>query len=256
MKGKDDARVVWPYPRIVAHRGGGALAPENTLGALRHGASLRFRGVEFDVMLTGDATPVLIHDETLQRTTDGKGEVARMRYDEIAKFDAGRRHGRQFRGERIPRFADAARLCRDLGSWANVEIKPARGYERRTGEAVALAAREYWRGAALAPVLSSFSTVALAAAGSAAPELPRGLLVGRIPAHWRELMSDLDCVALHCSYRALNKRLAADIHAAGFAILAWTVNDRRTARKLFGWGVECIVTDRLDRIGPEFAQNA
>jgi glycerophosphoryl diester phosphodiesterase len=207
-------------------------------------------------MLAGDATPVLIHDETLQRTTDGHGEVARTPYAALAMLDAGRRHGRQFRGERIPRFAEAARLCRELGSWANVEIKPARGYERRTGEAVALAAREYWRGAALPPVLSSFSAVALAAARSAAPELPRGLLVGRIPAHWVDLMRDLDCVALHCSYRALNKRLVADIHAAGFSILAWTVNDRRTARKLFGWGVDSVVTDRLDLIGPDFAGKA
>ena len=65
----------WPYPRVLAHRGGGTLAPENTLGALRHGASLGFRGVEFDVMLAGEGLPVLIHDETFQRTTSAKGSV-------------------------------------------------------------------------------------------------------------------------------------------------------------------------------------
>ncbi|HUK04531.1 MAG TPA: glycerophosphodiester phosphodiesterase family protein, partial [Burkholderiales bacterium] len=57
----------WPYPRIVAHRGGGALAPENTLGAIRLGARMGFKGVEFDVMLAGDGTPVVIHDETVDR---------------------------------------------------------------------------------------------------------------------------------------------------------------------------------------------
>ena len=62
----------WPYPRIVAHRGGGALAPENTLGAIRLGASMGFKGVEFDVMLTADAMPIIIHDETLERTTNGR----------------------------------------------------------------------------------------------------------------------------------------------------------------------------------------
>jgi len=242
----------WPYPRIVAHRGGGALAPENTLGAIRLGAALGFRGVEFDVMLAGCGTPVLIHDETLKRTTNGRGEVARTPYVSLAQLDAGAWHSRPFRGERIPTFEEATRLCRQLHLWANVEIKPAAGYERRTGEAVARAAHELWRGAAQPPVLSSFSPVALAAARHAAPGLPRGLLVGRIPPHWRELLQDLECVALHCNYRALNKRLAAQIHAAGYAILAWTVNDRRAARKLLGWGVDCVVTDALDRVGPEF----
>jgi len=248
----DAQRVNWPYPRIVAHRGGGKLAPENTLGAIRLGAEMGFRGVEFDVMLAGCGTPVLMHDETLKRTTNGRGEVAHTPYAGLAQLDAGGWHSRRFRGERVPRFDDAARLCRELHLWANVEIKPAAGYERRTGEAVARAARALWQGAPLQPVLSSFSSVALAAARHAAPELPRGLLVGRIPPHWRELMQDLDCVALHCNYRALNKRLAAQIHAAGYAVLAWTVNERRSARKLFGWGVNCLVTDALERVGAAF----
>jgi len=235
----------WPYPRVLAHRGGGALAPENTLGAIRRGAALGFRGVEFDVMLAGDGTPVLIHDETVDRTTDGRGAVSAMSYAELAKFSI---EGK----ERIPTFEQAVRLCRELGLWANVEIKPALGYERRTGEAVARAARELWRGAPLAPVLSSFSPVALAAAAAAVPELPRGMLGGRIPKHWRELMRDLGCVALHCNYRALTARIAAEAHAGGYAVLCWTVNDLRSARKLLRWGADCLVTDRIDRIGPEF----
>jgi glycerophosphoryl diester phosphodiesterase len=244
--------VSWPGPRILAHRGGGALAPENTLGAIRLGASLGFRGVEFDVMLAGDGTPVLIHDPTLKRTTNGHGEVAHTPYAELARLDAGAWHSRDYRGERIPRLEDAARLCRELQLWANVEIKPAPGHERRTGEAVARSVQELWQGAAQPPLLSSFSPAALGAARAAAPELPRGLLVGRIPRHWSELMQDFECVALHCNHRALNKGLAMQIRAAGHALLAWTVNDRRAARKLLGWGVDCLVTDALGRIGPGF----
>lgn len=236
---------MWPYPKIVAHRGGGKLAPENTLGAIRYGASMGFEGVEFDVMLAGDGTPVLIHDETVDRTTDGRGAVPHMTYAELSRLKI-------MKNERIPTFDEAARLCRELGVWANVEIKPAQGYERRTGESVSLAARALWQGAALPPVLSSFSSVSLAAAAAAAPELPRGLLVGRIPKHWRELMRDLGCVAMHCNYRSLTQRLAEEIRAAGYSVLCWTVNDRRAAKKLLGWGVECLVTDRIDRIGPGF----
>jgi glycerophosphoryl diester phosphodiesterase len=243
----------WPYPCVLAHRGGGKLAPENTLGAIRFGASLGFKGVEFDVMLAGDGTPVLMHDQTLTRTSGSVGQVATTPYREIAELDVGHWRGPKWRGERIPTFEQAARLCRELGLWANVEIKPATGYERRTGEAVALAARELWRGAPEAPLLSSFSPVALAAARSAAPEIPRGLLVGRVPPQWREMLHDLECFSLHCNHRSLNLRLAQAVHVAGYALLCWTVNDRRSARKLLRWGVDCLVTDALKRIGPQFA---
>jgi glycerophosphoryl diester phosphodiesterase len=244
--------TLWPYPRILAHRGGGTLAPENTLGAIRFGAQMGFKGVEFDVMLAGDGTPVLMHDRTLKRTTRARDEVAHTPYAELARLDAGAWHGERWRGERIPRFVDAAQLCRSLGLWVNVEIKPAYGFERRTGEAVARAAAELWRGAALPPVLSSFSPLALGAAREAAPQLPRGLLLTRLPPHWREMLRDLECAALHANHRTLRQRVVQEAHAAGCSVLVWTVNDRRSARRLFAWGVDCLVTDRLDRIAPGF----
>ncbi len=170
--------MAWPHPRLIAHRGGGALAPENTLAGLRTAASLGYRGVEFDVMLSADGTPVLIHDETLERTTDGRGRVADASDAELARLDAGSWHGEQFAGEPLPSFGDAAELCLALGLWANVEIKPSAGREAETGRKVAQAARELWAGAA-PPLLSSFSLEALAAARDAAPELPRGCCSSR-----------------------------------------------------------------------------
>lgn len=235
----------WPGPRIVAHRGGGALAPENTLGAIRLGASLGFRGVEFDVMLASDGKPVLIHDETLERTTNGRGRVAETPSAALARLDAGG-------GEPVPTFEQAARLCQQLEVWANVEIKPARGYERETGEEVAGMAADLWRKSTLQPVLSSFSSEALARARAVAPKLPRGLLVGEVPADWQAQLRSLDCVALHCDYRKLPEATAAQVRAAGYALLAYTVNDPVDARRLLGWQVDCIVTDALDRIGHDF----
>ncbi len=235
----------WPYPRIVAHRGGGSLAPENTLGAIRTGAARGFRGVEFDVMLAGDATPVLIHDETLERTTGAKGVVASMSYQDISRLDAGN-------GERIPRFAEAGELCRSLGVWANVEIKPASGHEHATGEAVARMARELWRGAALQPVLSSFSVAALEAARKAAPGAALGLLVDGIPEGWQATAERLKCVSLHCNQKKLTQAQAQGVARAGYGLLCWTVNEPDAARRLFGWGVDCLVTDALDVIRPDF----
>ncbi len=235
----------WPYPRIVAHRGGGALAPENTLGAIRLGASMGFGGVEFDVMLAGDGTPVVIHDETVDRTTDGKGEVSRMSIADLSAL-------RIQKIEKIPEYEEAVRLCRELGVWANVEIKPAIGHERATGEAVARLTRELWKGAPLGPLLSSFSVDALAAARAVAPELPRGYLVDKIPGDWRDTMKRLACVALHCNHKSLTDKLAVEIHGAGYGILLWTVNEPADAQRLLKMGADCLVTDALDRIGPDF----
>ena len=117
-------------PRWFAHRGGGVLAPENTLAGIRLAARLGYRAVEFDVMLSGDGTPVLIHDETLERTTNGVGLVSETPDSVLFSLDAGC-------GEPIPRFAEAAALCRELGLLANVEIKPATGFEGQTAEVVA-----------------------------------------------------------------------------------------------------------------------
>ena len=231
--------MIWPYPRVVAHRGGGSLAPENTLAAIRTGAALGFRGVEFDVMLAGDRTPVLIHDETTERTTGVKGEVAKLAFSELQKLN-------------VPSFEQAGELCRSLGLWANVEIKPAAGHEHATGAAVARMARELWRGAAQQPVLSSFSIASLEAARDAEREAVLGFLVDEIPQDWRTVAERLRCVSVHCNQLKLSENAASEIHAAGYGLLCWTVNDIAAARRLLAWGVDCLVTDALKVIGPDF----
>src|SRR5215471_16471459 len=115
----------WPHPRIIGHRGGGALAPENTLAGIRKAAESGIRGVEFDVMLSSDGIPVLMHDETLERTTNGRGSVSATSFAKLASLDAGAWFGPGYRNERVPSFESAGRLCAELGLWANVEIKPA-----------------------------------------------------------------------------------------------------------------------------------
>jgi glycerophosphoryl diester phosphodiesterase len=246
----------WPYPRVIAHRGGGVLAPENTLAAIRTGSTRGYAGVEFDVMLAADAVPVVIHDETLERTTGTTGAVAQTPSGALTALDAGSWFGAAFAGEPVPRYAEVARLCLDLGLWANVEIKPATGFERDTGRIVAAASTALWRTAPAAPLLSSFSAAALEQARIAAPELPRGLLVETIAPDWRESAARLGCFSLHCDHRHLTAAQAGAILAAGLALLCYTVNDPIRARELFSWGADAIVTDRLDLIPPGFASDA
>lgn len=231
-------------PRWFAHRGGGSLAPENTLAGIRLAARMGFRAVEFDVMLSADETPVLIHDETLERTTDGRGRVCDTPDARLFALDAGS-------GQRVPSFAEAARLCRELGLFANIEIKPAAGHERRTAEIVARLAAEWWRDAPQLALVSSFSTEALAIARELAPELARGALFVAPPADWPQILARLGAATLHCAAGQADEALLAEARERGVPVLCYTVNRPAEARKLFARGVAALFTDRLDRFAGE-----
>jgi glycerophosphoryl diester phosphodiesterase len=236
----------WPYPSLIAHRGGGTNAPENTLAAIRTGHAMGYRGVEFDVMLAAASVPVLMHDDTVRRTTNGEGHVPDLTVEALGALDAGAWHSAPFTGEPVPTFAAAAKLCIELGLFANVEIKPHVGYEAETGRVAALAAREHWLGVADKPLLSSFSVDSLRTAQAAAPELKRGYLVGTIPANWKDTMQELGCVALHCNHRNLTAVLAKEVKDAGYGLFCYTVNDVERAKLIQSWGVDAFCTDKLD----------
>src|SRR5690349_23827271 len=167
----------WPYPFWIAHRGAGKLAPENTLAAFRVGASHGYRAFECDVKLSRDGVPFLLHDATLERTTNGHGAAADLDWEDLSRLDAGGWHGRVTAGEPPASLAAIARYCRANSHALNIEIKPSPGREAETGDAVARAAENLWRGASTPPLLSSFRTASLAAARAAVPDLPRALLL-------------------------------------------------------------------------------
>jgi len=136
----------WPYPRVVAHRGGGTLAPENTLAGIDTGAGLGLKMIEFDAKLSADDVVFLLHDDTVDRTSDGHGAAARMSYAQIAALDAGRWCDARFTGESMPTLAQVAERCAQHGLAANVEIKPCPGREIETGRQVATQAARLWAG--------------------------------------------------------------------------------------------------------------
>jgi glycerophosphoryl diester phosphodiesterase len=226
-------------PRWIAHRGGGVLAPENTLAGIRLAAAMGFRAVEFDVMLTADGTPVLIHDETLERTTNGRGRVCETGDGELFALDAGN-------GESIPHFIEAARVCRALGLLANVEIKPAAGHERATAEKVARLAAEIWYDAPDQVLISSFVPEAIKIARDLAPALPRSLLFEVVPADWTLLFTQLQATALHCDADNLSDEVLHQAATLGVPVVCYTVNDPVAAQALLDRGVSAFFTDRLD----------
>ena len=247
---------MWIYPTILAHRGGGTLAPENTLAGLRCGLAHGFRAVEFDVMLARDGVPVVMHDPYLGRTVAGSGNVFDYDATELVALDAGSWFGSQFRGEPVPLFTQFVDFCKANGIWMNIEIKPAPLFEEQTGTAVAALTRamfgpEIGRDEQAAiPLLSSFSVAALAAAQAAAPDLPRALLVDRLDPGWEATARTLGAVAIHTNQKYLTPAQAAAVKTAGFGLFCYTVNDAAKARSLLAMGVDAFCTDRIDLIGP------
>ncbi|MFP5406718.1 MAG: glycerophosphodiester phosphodiesterase family protein, partial [Gammaproteobacteria bacterium] len=173
-----------------------------------------------------------------------------MRWGELARLDAGSWHSAAFAGEPVPTLARVARWLRANDCLANIEIKPSAGREAETGAAVAVEALALWQDAELPPVLSSFSELALAAARTVAPALPRALLMGQLPAHWLEPCQALDCVALDASHRVLDANVIAQAHAAGLRVLSYTINDPERATLLRTDGLDCVITDAVDLIAP------
>ncbi|MFT4268368.1 MAG: glycerophosphodiester phosphodiesterase family protein, partial [Xenophilus sp.] len=157
------APAPWPYPRWIAHRGAGRLAPENTLAAFRLGAQHGYRMFECDAKLSRDGVVFLMHDAALDRTTDGSGIGGEQTWGELSQRDAGGWHSRRYAGEPLPTLAALARFCLANGHFLNIEIKPTPGAGHATGTAVAREAAQLWAGAPAPPLLSSFAPDALAA---------------------------------------------------------------------------------------------
>ncbi len=180
--------------------------------------------VEFDAKLSADNEIFLLHDDTLERTTDGHGAAAHAAWHDLSELDAGAWYAPRFAGVRLPTLADAAARCARDGLQANLEIKPCPGRDGLTGRLVAAAALALWQGQT-PPLLSSFSLIALEAARVAAPSLPRGALFGDLPDDWLSIARGLDCVSVHVNHTHLDKHHVDAIHAAGLRVLAYTVND-------------------------------
>lgn len=237
-----------PLPKVIGHRGAAAVAPENTLEGIIAARRLGVGWVEFDVKLTADGVPVLFHDETLERTTDGAGRLAGTAFRELRALDAGAWFGAAWRGVRVPGLDEALGLLVRLDLHANIEIKPSPGREAETAAAAIGTIRQVWPAARPWPLLSSFAPASLAAARTAAPDMPRGLLIWEKRGDWAALAADLGCRTVHCAERHLTPGWAQEIKGRGYGLAAYTINEPLRAVELTHWGVDCIITDRPDVI--------
>jgi glycerophosphoryl diester phosphodiesterase len=240
----------YAYPTWIAHRGAGKLAPENTLAAFKLGASRGYRMFECDVKLSRDDVPFLLHDDTLDRTTNAQGIAGQHTWAALQQLDAGSWHSSAYAGEPLPRLDSIAAYCIANGFDLNIEIKPTTGTDKHTGTVVAQHAARLWQNAARKPLLTSFKPDALQAALDAAPELPRGLLLHELWTGWLETALMLGCVAIICNHKLWDTSRVTQAKSAGFKTLSYTVNEPADVQRLLALGTDGIITDRLDRFRP------
>ena len=244
----------WPYPRWVAHRGAGKLAPENTLSAFRLGAAHGWRMFECDAKLSADGVLFLMHDTDLARTTNAQGTGSERTMGELAQLDAGSWHSRAYAGEALPTLEALARWCLANHHFLNVEIKPTPGQELATGRAAGALMNRIWPRTTAAPLFTSFKPDALRGAQEIAPHIPRGLLVDKFADGTGDtdlaLALELGCQVLVLNHALWTAALVAKVHAAGLRCSSYTVNDEWEAQRLIDLGTDAMITDRVDLFCP------
>jgi len=240
----------WPYPRWIAHRGAGKLAPENTLAAFRLGAAHGYRMFECDVKLSADGLPFLLHDATLERTSSGQGTASALPWQALSQLDAGSWHSRAYAGEPLPTLTAIAAFVQAQQARLNIEIKPTPGDELNTGRVVAAQAAQLWAGQAVPPLLSSFRVEALQGAQQTAPQLPRALLLDSLWDGWADSARQLGVVAIVTHHRLMDAALLDQARLSGWRCLCYTVNEPADAQRLLALGVDGLITDAVDRFAP------
>ena len=234
-------------PRIAGHRGAKGSAPENTLSSLRKAAEIGVSFIEFDVNLAANNVVVVFHDYTLERCTNGSGNLIDYDYALLSQLDAGSHFSSTFAGEKIPRFVDVISLLEALNMGANVEIKSQQGNEAATVDATVAALRQHWP-RQLPLLLSSFNEDIMRLLTKKLPEVSRGWLVEEIPPDWQAKLNSFAASSFHCWDRTLQKHQVEEVSATGYPILVYTVNQRERAAELLRWGVSSVISDNPERM--------
>jgi glycerophosphoryl diester phosphodiesterase len=233
----------------IAHRGASAVAPGNTLAAFEKAVELGADGVEFDVQLSSDGVPVVIHDFTVDRTTDGTGRVAEMPLAQLKELDAGTAFSPTFAGQKVPTLTE---VLDAIGGQLllNIELKSISPWDPRLEDAVVAQVRRHRLGERV--LFSSFNPLSLRRAKRLEPRIPVGIIYGPgLPLPFRRawLAPIVVHEARHPKHSLVDAGYMAWAKRRGYQVNAWTVNDAETMHRLIALGADGIITDVPDVLG-------
>ncbi|MDN3495539.1 glycerophosphodiester phosphodiesterase family protein [Planococcus sp. APC 4015] len=236
-----DERTPGDAAFIASHRGGGATAPENTLPAISAALADGFDYVEVDIALTADRHPVLMHDATVDRTTDGHGRVAALTLAEVRTLDAGAWFDRSYVGTQVPTYAEFLDLLAATSQRAIVELKGDWDAASVAAVVAETSARDLERRVAL----SSFDARTLALATAASEVVPRLLILKHIPDDVVRAAADAGARGIVVSRKAVlaTPAIVDEAHAAGLRVVVYTLNKDSQWDEVTALGVDGIVTD-------------
>ena len=238
----DGTPLVTDRPWIIAHRGYSGAAPENTLAAVDAARLVGADWIEVDLHVSADGTPIVIHDQSVDRTTDGSGQVARLDDDALSRLDAGSWAGPGFAGQRLPKLDTLLADVSTRGGRLLLELKG----EWSPGAVASVAGSIIDAGMADRTLAQSFAAGTLAHLRDIAPMVERCLLRTVPREEDMALVDELEAIAYNPSVRGFFlRRTVVDLFLdAGCGVLVWTVDDPASWEKLLGAGVHGIITNR------------
>jgi glycerophosphoryl diester phosphodiesterase len=239
---------------VAAHRGDRANFPENTLPALRAVLESDFNFVEADLHLTADNVPVIIHDKTVDRTTNGTGEVSSFTLAELKKLDAGSWYGAEFAGTRVPsleeflvHFADSKKeaMLELKGVWTQDEVRIVTALMNSYGVSDRV-------------IFEAFGYRTLTSLKLAAPQFPRVIIKHHLPQNPVRLAQKFGAIAVLTSPESLieNPQAVQQLHSAGLGIVLYTLNSSQSWSSAITLGVDGIITDRPSSLDAWLARSA
>lgn len=243
---------------VFSHRGLNTVAPENTMAAFRKTAEAGLTWIETDVDILADGTPIILHDTTLDRTTDRAGSFYGLRASDLDSIDAGSWFGKEFTGERIPTLAELVQFMNENKINANVELKANEEGAARSQELIERVVAELEK---LDPereiVISSFSQPLLMRFHDYAPQYAIGVLyeTAALYEDWLSVLELCGATYIHVEDEGLTRQKVEAFTAAGYGVNVWTVNSKGRANELFNWGCTGVFSDIADQL-PTTAKGA
>lgn len=242
-----------PQFKIIGHRGAASIAPENSLIGFSEAKRLGLNWVEFDTQICASGEWVVIHDETVDRTSNGQGYIAELSYQALKLLDAGSWFDSKYKNEPIPLLQQVLNTLAHLNLHPNIEIKGHFPDPHRACRSFLQLLNQHWSNTAFPPLVSSFNLEFLTTLKRMAPELPIGLIIDHWDNEALQIIKQNEFFSLHCDYKSIDFSYISKINPRSNSssslnstlppILAYTVNEPETAHQLFAQGIAAIFTD-------------